>query len=98
MTQAALGAEFEVPTLDGAERVKIHPGTQSGTDIRLRGQGVPHLGRRGRGDLFLTVVVRTPEGLKRQERELLERLAALRGEELPRKTAPAPLRRPGAQA
>ena len=98
MTQAALGAEFEVPTLDGTERVRVHPGTQSGTDIRLRGHGVPHLGRRARGDLFLTVVVHTPDGLKRQERELLERLAELRGEEPGRKPSPAPIRRPSAQA
>jgi molecular chaperone DnaJ len=98
MTQAALGAEFEVPTLDGTERVRVQPGTQSGTDIRLRGHGIPHLGRRGRGDLFLTVLVHTPEGIKRQERELLEQLAQLRGEELGRKSAPATLRRPPAQA
>jgi molecular chaperone DnaJ len=96
MAQAALGAEFEVPTLEGAERVRVHPGTQSGAEIRLRGQGIPHLGRRGRGDLFLTVLVHTPEGLKRQERELLERLAQLRGEDLGRGPAPARLRRPQA--
>jgi molecular chaperone DnaJ len=97
MTQAALGAEFEVPTLDGKERVRVHPGTHSGTVIRLRGHGIPHLGRRGRGDLYLTVLVQTPEGLKRPERELVERLAEMRGEDLGRGPAPASLRRPQAQ-
>ncbi|MDP9341047.1 MAG: molecular chaperone DnaJ [Actinomycetota bacterium] len=98
MTQAALGAEFEVPTLDGTERVRVHPGTQAGTEIRLKGHGVPHLGRRGRGDLFLSVQVETPEHLKRSEREMLERLAELRGEDLGRGPATARLRRPQAQA
>jgi molecular chaperone DnaJ len=80
MAQAALGAELELETLDGAERVQIEPGTESGTTFRLRGKGMPNLGRRGRGDLFVTVRVATPAGLSRQERELLERLAELRGE------------------
>jgi molecular chaperone DnaJ len=94
MTQAALGGEFEVPTLDGTERVRVHAGTQPGAVIRLRGQGIPHLGRRGRGDLYLTVLVHTPEGLKRPERELLERLAEIRSEHAGRGPAPARLRRP----
>lgn len=81
MVQAALGAELEVETLDGGERIKLEPGTESGTVIRLRGKGIPHLGRRGRGDLFLTVYVETPKGLKKDERALLEQLAKLRGED-----------------
>jgi molecular chaperone DnaJ len=80
LTQAVLGADVEVTTLDGSERVKIAAGTQPGTVIRLRGQGVPNLGRRGRGDLFLTVQVVVPEHLKKDERGLVERLADLRGE------------------
>lgn len=95
MVQAALGAELELETLDGPERVKLEPGTESGTVIRLRGKGIPHLGRRGRGDLFLTVHVETPRDLRREERSLLERLAELRGEPAPARGAvPARLRRP----
>jgi len=79
-TQAALGTEVEVATLDGAERMKIAPGTQPGSVVRLKGGGVPNLGRRGRGDLFVTVQVEVPQALRREEREVLERLATIRGE------------------
>jgi molecular chaperone DnaJ len=95
MTQAALGAEFDVPTLDGSEHVRISPGTQSGSVIRLRSKGVPHLGRRGRGDILLDVWVATPEGLRKEERELLARLAELRQESAGDRRPIAPrLRRP----
>jgi molecular chaperone DnaJ len=80
MVQAALGAEVEIETLDGPDRVDVEPGTPSGTSVRLRGKGVPNLGGRGRGDLFLTLQVTTPKPGSTQERELLERLAELRGE------------------
>jgi molecular chaperone DnaJ len=80
MTQAALGAEVEIPTLEGTERVDLEAGTQPGTVLRLRGRGVPNLGRRGRGDLLVTVVVETPRAKSKEERALLERLAALREE------------------
>jgi molecular chaperone DnaJ len=80
MEQAALGAEVDVPTLDGTERVKLDPGIESGSVIRLRGTGIPNLGRRGRGDLYLTVHVETPRDLGKQERRLLEQLAELRGQ------------------
>lgn len=80
MVQASLGAHLDVETLDGIERVELDPGTESGTVIRLRGHGVPNLGRRGRGDLFLTIQVQTPKDLNKGERELLEQLAKLRGE------------------
>jgi molecular chaperone DnaJ len=92
LTQAVLGTEVDVRTLDGTERVKVPAGTQPGTVIRLRGQGVPNLGRRGRGDLFLTVQVVVPEHLKREERGLVERLAELRSEDA--KKNEARLRRP----
>ena len=96
MVQAALGAEVEVETLDGAERIDVDVGTQSGTTIRLRGKGVPNLGRRGRGDLFLTFQVTTPEPGSRDERRLLEELARLRGEPAgKRASVKASLRRPG---
>jgi molecular chaperone DnaJ len=81
MTQAALGTDLDIPTLDGdPERVRIEPGTQSGTILRLRGRGVPNIGRRGRGDLFVTIAVDIPTELSKEERALLERLAELRGE------------------
>jgi molecular chaperone DnaJ len=80
MVQAALGAEVEIETLDGGDRVRVEPGTESGTIVRLRGKGVPILGRRGRGDLFLTVQVQTPRELGKEERRLLEQLAEIRGE------------------
>ena len=95
LTQAVLGAELDVPTLDGAERVRIAPGTQPGSVIRLKGEGVPNLGRRGRGDLFLTVQVGIPEHLSKEERGLVERLAQSRGEAAGKgATQQARLRRP----
>jgi molecular chaperone DnaJ len=81
MTQAALGAEVEIPTLEEEpERIRLEPGTASGTVVRLRGRGLPHLGKRGRGDLFVTVEVETPKARSKQERALLERLADIRDE------------------
>jgi molecular chaperone DnaJ len=93
VTQAALGGELKVAGIDATETVRIDPGTESGTIVRLKGKGVPNLNRRGRGDLFVTLHVLTPKGLSREERELLARLAELRGE--PRDgAAAAELRRP----
>jgi molecular chaperone DnaJ len=91
VTQAALGASIRVEGLDGAETVDVAPGTDSGTVVRLKGKGVPNLQRRGRGDLFVTIHVVTPQGLSKEERGLFERLAKIRGEE--RSTGGA-LRRP----
>jgi molecular chaperone DnaJ len=90
MTQASLGAEVRIPTLEGEpEVVRLEPGTPSGTVLRLRGHGIPHVGRRGRGDLLVTVEVETPKAGSKQERELLERLAELRGEDSNRAKGPA---------
>ena len=95
MTQATLGAEIEVEALEGAERVRIEPETESGTVLRLRGKGVPHVNRRGRGDVFITLHVLTPGGLSKEERGLWERLAELRGEQTSkREPAVGDLRRP----
>ncbi len=95
MTQAALGADLQIDTLDGPEHVKIEPGTESGTTLRIRGKGVPNLNRRGRGDLFVTVHVRVPADLSKVERKLLEQLAEIREERSSKKDpARAPLRRP----
>src|SRR6476469_4862144 len=73
--QAALGAEIMVQTLDEEEKLKIPLGTQTGTVFRLRGKGMPILGGRGRGDLFVSVTVMTPTSLTREQRRLLEQLA-----------------------
>jgi molecular chaperone DnaJ len=79
-TQAVLGTTLELETLDGVENLEVPRGTPSGTTFRLRGRGVPHLERRSRGDLLVTVVVEVPTELGEEEEELLRRLAELRGE------------------
>ena len=95
MTQATLGCELEIAGLDGPERIKLDPGTESGTVVRIKGGGVPNLNRRGRGDLYVTLHVVTPSDLSREERRLWERLAELRGEQgSKREPAPGRLRRP----
>jgi len=73
--QAALGAEIKVKTLDGEEDLKISAGTQTGTVFRLRGKGMPALGGRGKGDLFIAVTIITPKTLTKEQRKLLEQLA-----------------------
>lgn len=92
-TQAALGATVTIPTLDDDETVTIERGTESGTVVRLRGKGIPNLNRRGRGDLYVTLHVVSPQQLSKDERTLYERLAELRGED-PGRTATGSLRRP----
>ncbi|MFM7131819.1 MAG: molecular chaperone DnaJ [Isosphaeraceae bacterium] len=76
-TQAALGAEIEVPTLDGRERLVIPRGTQSGEVFRLRLKGIPDVNGRGRGDELIEVVVETPRHLTPRQEELLRALAEL---------------------
>jgi molecular chaperone DnaJ len=73
--QAALGAEVSVPTLDGSANVKIHPGTQPGEIIRLKGKGMPRFRGYGKGDLLVRVGVSVPKKLTPQQRALLEQLA-----------------------
>jgi molecular chaperone DnaJ len=80
--QAALGAEVFIKTLEGEEQLKIPMGTQTGTVFRLKGKGMPVLGGRGRGDLFVSVSVVTPTSLTREQRKLLEQLAAFETKEL----------------
>lgn len=72
MVDAALGAVIEVETVDGPVKMKIPAGTQSGTDFKLSGHGVPHLKGSARGAHIVTVNVRTPTQLSRAQRELLE--------------------------
>jgi molecular chaperone DnaJ len=76
VAQAALGAEFKVPTLNGEERLRIPEGTQTGSVLRLRGLGMPSVDGRARGDLFVSVYVVTPSRLSREQRRLLEMLSA----------------------
>lgn len=80
--QAALGFEISVKTLDSEQTLKIPVGTQTGTVFRLKGQGMPVLGGRGRGDLFVSVTVVTPTSLTREQRRLLEQLANVESKDL----------------
>ena len=83
-TQAAIGNEIEVPTLDGKATLKIPPGTQNGKVFRLKGKGVPQFNGRGRGDQLVKVVVVTPTHLDGDQRRLFEELAkTLPQEKLP---------------
>jgi molecular chaperone DnaJ len=81
-TQAALGAEIEVPTLDGKITQRIPEGSQSGKVIRLRGKGLPSLRSSARGDQHLHLFVEVPTRLSKRERELLEQLAEEGGMEV----------------
>ncbi len=80
--QAALGAEIAVKTLESEEKLKIPMATQTGTVFRLKGKGMPVLGGRGRGDLFVSVTVVTPTSLTREQRKLLEQLAVVENKDL----------------
>jgi len=80
-TQAALGATIDVPTLDGPTKLKIPAGTQGGKVFRLKGKGVPALAGGGRGDEHVRIFVETPTHLSKEQRELLEKFAAVSGEE-----------------
>lgn len=73
--QAALGAEIKVKTLYGEEDLKVPAGTQTGTVFRLKSHGMPALGGRGKGDLFVAVTLITPKTLTKEQRKLLEQLA-----------------------
>ncbi|MGB7070586.1 MAG: molecular chaperone DnaJ [Pyrinomonadaceae bacterium] len=73
--QAALGTEISVKTLNGEETLKIPPGTQTGTVFRIKNEGMPVLGARGKGDMFVAVTLITPKTLTKEQRKLLEQLA-----------------------
>jgi molecular chaperone DnaJ len=75
-TTLALGSEIKVPGVDGEETVKIPESTQTGTTFRLRGKGMPDVSGRGRGDLLVTVQAITPKKLSKEQKKLLEQLAA----------------------
>jgi molecular chaperone DnaJ len=83
--QAALGATLSVPTVDGRADIEVPAGTQSGHEIRMRGQGFPRLRGSGRGDLHVIVNVVVPQKLSKRERELLAELGGERPQaELPK--------------
>lgn len=81
-TQATLGTEIEVPTMDGKTFIKIPPGSPSGRVFHLKGKGVPRLGSHGKGDQFVTVYVDVPNKLTRRQKELLEEFARISGDEV----------------
>ena len=78
--QAALGAEIEVPTLDGKVKLTIPEGTQPDAVFRMRGKGIPYLRGSGRGDQFVTVRIAVPKNLTSAQKELLRQFAATTGE------------------
>ena len=69
---AMLGSETEIPCLDGPYRIKIEPGTQSGTVVRLRGKGLPSVNSYGTGDLYVKFIVLIPKKLTKNEKDLFE--------------------------
>ena len=73
--EAVLGTTIEVPTLEGKKRVKVPPGTQSHTKMRLKGLGMPHFQKEGRGDEFVKVLVRVPKKMTERGKKLVEELA-----------------------
>jgi len=79
-TQAALGDELEVPTLDGKARLKIPEGTQSGTVFRMKGKGIPHINGYGQGDQHVRVKVVTPVKLNDRQKELLREFSRIENE------------------
>jgi curved DNA-binding protein len=74
-SEAVLGTTVEVPTLEGKKRVKVPPGTQSHTKMRLRGLGLPRFQREGRGDELVKVIVKVPKRVSEKSRKLIEELA-----------------------
>jgi molecular chaperone DnaJ len=81
--QAAMGAELEIPTIDGKVKYTLPAGTQTGTTFRLRGKGIPELRGRGRGDQYVTIRVQVPTSLNSEQKEALRAFAQAMGEEVP---------------
>lgn len=79
LTDAVLGTELQVPTLDGSSSVTIPPGTQPGSMLRLKGMGLPEFGSGHSGELYLRIEVHIPEQLSPEERELYQRLRTIGG-------------------
>ena len=81
-TEAALGTETTVPTLDGKVKMKVTQGTQSGRIFRLKGKGLPNLRGYGQGDEYVKIIVETATNLNKEQEELLRKFAESRGENL----------------
>jgi molecular chaperone DnaJ len=79
--QAALGAEIEVPSLNGSKKLSIPPGAQSGQVFTLRGHGIQHLNGFGKGDQHVQIIVKIPTKLNKRQKELLKEFASLEGQE-----------------
>ena len=75
-SQATLGTVIQVPTVDGQLKLKIRPGTQPNTLVRLRGKGMPHLRGSGHGDQYVRLIIKVPERLSRHQKQLLEEFEA----------------------
>ena len=81
--QAVLGAELEIPTIDGKVQYDLPEGTQSGATFRLKGKGIPFINGRGRGDQYVTVYIETPKNLNKEQKEALKKFAEAMGESEP---------------
>jgi molecular chaperone DnaJ len=75
ITDAVLGGEIEIPTLEGKKiKLKISPGTQSGELIKIKERGIPHFSGYGRGDLYVKLIIKIPKKLTKAQKELLDKL------------------------
>ena len=81
-SQAALGAKFEIPTLEDTELLKIPPGTQSGDIIKIKGKGIKDIHRFRKGDLFVKLDVKTPVNLSKKDKDILRQFVNSRGEDI----------------
>jgi molecular chaperone DnaJ len=79
--QAALGAEMEIPTLNGKKKISIPKGMESGEVLRIRGEGFPKLKGNGRGDQLVQVIVKTPKNLTKRQEEVLREFEEVGGRE-----------------
>ncbi len=80
--QAVLGAEIEVPTLEGTSKIKIPPGTPSGRIFHIKGKGIPKLGGHSKGDQIVSIYIDVPKKLNPRQKELLEEFARISGDEI----------------
>jgi molecular chaperone DnaJ len=80
--QAALGGEIDVPTLDGKVKLRVPPSTQPGTVLRVRGKGIAHRLRAGRGDQLVEVTLEVPTSISPRARQLIEELGRVLGEDV----------------
>ena len=80
-TEAALGAEIIVPTLDGKVKFTIHEGTQPGDEFKLKGKGITKLNGNGRGDQYVKVNIEVPRNLSKQSKEALKNFESLANNE-----------------